>query len=129
MQRINPATSAFIRYVLWVIGAIVAWAIIIANVPNAHAQASDNKAMGFEDARHLLGRTSFAAQPSEIADYAKLSRAKAVDRLLAETRPHASYPAPEWTKTYDRGFRPDMTQEERQKIQRREQVERALELR
>jgi uncharacterized protein (DUF1800 family) len=137
MQHTNTTTSALVRYVLWVIAAIVAWALIVANVqaqmsggtastPPAKAK---NSVMGFEEARHLLGRTSFAAQPREIEDYAKLTRAQAVDRLLGETRPLANYPAPEWTKTYDRAFRPDMTQEERQKIQRREQVERALELR
>jgi uncharacterized protein (DUF1800 family) len=128
MQHTRSNTSAFVRYVVWVVAAIIAWAIIVANV-EAQGATSANAAMGIEEARHLLGRTSFAAQPSEIAEYAKLTRAQAVDRLLAETRRQASFPAPEWTHSYERVFRPDMTQEERQAAQRREQVVRGLELR
>jgi uncharacterized protein (DUF1800 family) len=128
LQHTPSTTSAFVRYVAWVVAAIIAWAIIVANV-NAQVAASVNAAMGIEDSRHLLARTSFAAQPSEIADYAKLSRVQAVDRLLAETGRQASFPAPEWTKAYERVFRPDMTQEERQQAQRREQIVRGLELR
>ena len=40
-------------------------------------------AMGPDDARHLLNRTGFGAQPREIAEYAALSRTEAVERLLA----------------------------------------------
>jgi uncharacterized protein (DUF1800 family) len=86
-------------------------------------------AMGFDAARHLLGRTSFAAQTAEIEDYAKLTRAEGVDRLLAETRRQAAYPAPAWAAKFERVYRPDMTPEERMKANRREQVERGLELR
>ncbi len=137
IQPANKAASAFFRYVLSVLAAIIAWALIVANVQaqmnsgatsTPHAKTKTG-AMGFDEARHLLGRTSFAAQPHEIEGYAKLTREQAVDRLLAQTHPVASYPAPAWTKTYDRAFRPEMTQEERQKAQRRELVERALELR
>ncbi len=127
MQSLNRnQSSGLIRYILWVIAAIVAWALIIANV---RAQSSDSQAMGFEEARHLLGRTSFAAQPAEIAAFAKLSREQAVDRLLSDVRRQASYPAPSWTQSYERVFRPEMTQQERQEAQRREQVVRGLELR
>jgi uncharacterized protein (DUF1800 family) len=128
MQQTRSSTSAFIRYVVWVVAAVVAWALIVANV-KAQNVAVANAPMGVEEARHLLGRTSFAAQPSEIADYAKLTRAQGVDRLLAETRKQASFPAPEWTNAYERVFRPEMTQEERQAAQRREQIVRGLELR
>jgi uncharacterized protein (DUF1800 family) len=142
MHPNHANTFAFVRYVAWVVAAIVAWALIVTQVKAQMNDASPAKsnaptvapksrsgAIGFDDARHLLGRTSFAAQPNEIETYATLTRADAVDRLLSSTKRQASYPAPEWTKTYERAYRPEMTQEERQKVQRREQVERGLELR
>ncbi len=43
-------------------------------------------AMGPDEARHLLMRTSFAAPPSEVKTFAALSRAEAVERLLAQAR-------------------------------------------
>jgi uncharacterized protein (DUF1800 family) len=46
-------------------------------------------AMGVDDARHLLNRAGFGASPSEIAEYARLARPEAVDRLLAATRQSA----------------------------------------
>ncbi len=125
MQSPPSPQASLLRYALWVVAAAIAWALIVSQV-NAQAVSP---AMGFDEARHLLGRTSFAAQPSEIADFAKLTRAQAVDRLLAETRRTVAYPAPLWATSYERIYRPEMSQEERQKAQRREQVERALELR
>lgn len=89
----------------------------------------DGRTMSFEDARHLLNRTSFAAQADEIDAFTKLTRAEAVDRLLSETRRQAIYPPPAWGARYERVYRPTMTQEERQQANRRELVERGLELR
>ena len=40
------------------------------------------QAMGFDDARHLLSRTSFGATPAEIQALASLDYATAVDRQL-----------------------------------------------
>ncbi|HKC43002.1 MAG TPA: DUF1800 domain-containing protein, partial [Burkholderiales bacterium] len=54
--------------------------------------------MGADDARHVLNRTGFGAQPREIADYARLSREQAVDRLLAGTVATARTPPPEWVR-------------------------------
>lgn len=129
--------SALAGYLAWVIAAAIACAAIVANAlaqgahDNAatHAQSPSRAPIGFEAARHLLGRTSFAAQPHEVATFAKLSRLEAVDRLLADTNSKASYPAPLWAAHFVRPFSPDMSQEDRQKAQRREQVERGLELR
>jgi uncharacterized protein (DUF1800 family) len=134
MSSTHTNVSSIARYIAWVIAAIVAWAVIVVNVQaqmsrEPSARASKDEPIGFEAARHLLGRTSFAAQPHEITAYAKLTRAEAVDRLLVETKRQAAYPAPEWATTYVRIFRPEMTQEERQQAQRREQVERGLALR
>jgi uncharacterized protein (DUF1800 family) len=54
------------------------------------------QAMGFDDARHLLSRTSFGATPAEIEALASLDYATAVDRLLAKTHPQALTAAPAW---------------------------------
>lgn len=134
MSSTHTNVSSIVRYIAWVIAAIVAWALIVVNVQaqtnrEPSPRSSKDEPIGFEAARHLLGRTSFAAQPHEIAMYAKLTRAEGVDRLLAETKRQATYPAPEWATNYVRIFRPEMTQEERQQAQRREQVERGLALR
>lgn len=99
-----------------------------ANV-NVGAPPVSTAPMGFDEARHLLNRTSFAAQIGDIERFAQLTRAQGVDQLLAETRRQAAYPAPVWAARYERPFRPEMTPEERNKINRREQVERGLELR
>jgi hypothetical protein len=59
------------------------------------ALAAHAMPMGAEDARHLLLRTSFAASPADVRALAGLTRAEAVDRLLAQavteplTRPGA----------------------------------------
>lgn len=119
-----------LRLSLWCIATVAASVVMLANVQAQPSQATgDQTRLTFEDARHLLGRTSFAAQPNEIAELAKLTRSEAVDRLLDLTRRKATYPAPEWTAKYERVFRPEMTQDERQALQRREQVVRGLELR
>jgi uncharacterized protein (DUF1800 family) len=54
--------------------------------------------MGADDARHLLNRAGFGAQPREIADCARLSREQAVDRLLGATIAAAKTPPPEWVR-------------------------------
>jgi uncharacterized protein (DUF1800 family) len=119
-----------LRLSLWCIATLAASVVMLANVQAQPSPVSgDQTRLTFEDARHLLGRTSFAAQPNEIAELAKLTRSDAVDRLLDLTRRKATYPAPEWTAKYERVFRPEMAQDERQALQRREQVVRGLELR
>ena len=119
------------------VSAVLGWFFIctIAQLPGtAIASAQPTKStqatlLGFDEARHLLNRTSFAAQSAEIDDYAKLTREQAVDQLLSETRRIAAYPAPAWTAKYERVYKPDMTQEQRQQANRRELVERGLEIR
>jgi uncharacterized protein (DUF1800 family) len=54
------------------------------------------QAMGFDDARHLLSRTSFGATPAEIEALASIDYATAVDRLLTKTHPQALTAAPAW---------------------------------
>ncbi len=104
--------------------------VMLSATPTAVSPPPGNgRTMTFEEARHLLNRTSFAAQVDEIDAFTRLSRAEAVDRLLADTRRQAAYPPPAWAQKYERAYRPNMTPEERQQANRREQVERGLELR
>ena len=91
------------------------------------AQAAEP--LGFDNARHLLNRTSFAASSAEIADFATLTPNAAVDRLLSGRVIVAKTPLPDWANTYERVFRPTMTQEERNQANRRELVVRGLEMR
>jgi uncharacterized protein (DUF1800 family) len=85
--------------------------------------------LGAEDARHLLGRTSFAAAPGEIEAYARLTREDAVARLVRTAQRTAVTPAPAWTAEafYWPRLR-DLTQQERQAYQR-DRREKGLELR
>ncbi|MCX8099594.1 MAG: DUF1800 domain-containing protein [Casimicrobiaceae bacterium] len=85
--------------------------------------------MGIEEARHLLERTGFGVAPAEVARFARLRREQAVDELLARVQRRAVVAPPAWAERYERVFRPDMTPEERQQANRRELLERGLELR
>lgn len=53
-------------------------------------------AMDFDDARHLLSRTTFGATPAEIRALEGQDYGVAVDRLLASMRQSALTPAPGW---------------------------------
>jgi uncharacterized protein (DUF1800 family) len=52
--------------------------------------------MDFDEARHLLSRTSFGATPADIEALQSLDYAAAVDRLLGGVRHQAMTPAPAW---------------------------------
>jgi uncharacterized protein (DUF1800 family) len=54
------------------------------------------QAMGFDEARHLLSRTSFGPLPNDVQSLASLDYGAAVDRLLANPRHDAITPAPRW---------------------------------
>jgi uncharacterized protein (DUF1800 family) len=54
--------------------------------------------LGFDDARHLLSRASFAAAPAEVDSFARLTREQAVDRLLPTTDKPRVTPPPEWVR-------------------------------
>jgi uncharacterized protein (DUF1800 family) len=85
--------------------------------------------LGFDDARHLLNRTSFAASPEVISAFGRLTREQAVERLVASSRvPPVTAPPPWVAEPFQslRRFR-TMTPEERQ-IARREAFRQAFEL-
>ena len=54
--------------------------------------------LGFDDARHLLNRTGFAANTPEINEFSQLTREAAVARLLGWTDRAPTVPAPDWTR-------------------------------
>ena len=86
--------------------------------------------LGFDNARHLLNRTSFAANPADIEAFAGLTREQAADRLLAWTGKPVVTPPPAWTAE---PFEPrnrfrGMSVEER-RLANREMVQKAFALR
>lgn len=85
-------------------------------------------ALGAADARHLLNRTGFEANAVRIAEFARLSRGEALERLLAEAVTVAQSPPPASADAFV-PFRRlgDLSVEERKAFQR-EQIERAVDL-
>ena len=85
--------------------------------------------LGFDDARHLLNRTSFAASPEDIAAFSRLTRQQAVDRLLASSQNTATTPPPAWVNEPFQSLRRfrTMSPEER-KLAQREVFQRSFEL-
>src|SRR3954464_4188492 len=86
--------------------------------------------MGFDEARHLLNRTSFAANVDDIETFARLTRAQAVDQLLAWTSNYkVATPPPEWINHFESPRRLRTLSDEQRKIAQREQVDKGVELR
>ncbi len=85
--------------------------------------------LGFDDARHLLSRTSFAASPENIGTYGRLTREQAVERLLASSRVSPVTAPPSWVVEPFQSLRRfrAMTPEERQ-VARREVFRQSFEL-
>ena len=107
------------------VGAVV---IICAIVLPAVARAA--VPMGFDEARHLLNRTSFAANVGDIDAFAKLTRTQAVDELLAWTAIHkVGTPPPAWINDFQSPRRLRTMSDEQRKLAQREQVEKGVELR
>ncbi len=87
-------------------------------------------ALGFDDARHLLTRTSYAAAPADIESFSRLTREQAAERLLSWTAKPRVTPPPAWVREpVVPGSRVrEMSVEERRDYQRNN-VARGLELR
>lgn len=86
--------------------------------------------MGFDEARHLLNRTSFAASVDDINAFAKLTRAQAADQLLAWTAGNKVVtPAPVWVNDFESPRRLRAMSEEERKLAQRAQAEKSAELR
>lgn len=85
--------------------------------------------MGEDEARHLLLRTGWAATPQQVAATARLTRAEAVDRLLAGTRREATTPLPAELQTFEPPpRRRELSEDERRAFQR-DQVRLGLDMR
>ena len=86
--------------------------------------------MGLEDARHLLGRTSYGPAIAQVREYSFLTREQAVARLLAEKPADSVRPPPTWVSEPVTPFRVlrNASPEERRKILERD-ARRGLELR
>ena len=85
--------------------------------------------MGFDEARHLLNRTSFAASLDDIETFAKLTRTQAVDQLLAWPAGKVGTPAPAWVSEFESPRRLRGMSEEERKAFQRQQIEKGAELR
>ena len=74
---------------------ILALFMLVSTVSNAAG-------MGYDDARHLLNRTGFAASEADVQEFARLTRQQAVGKLLDGTRTVAQTPSPaslgEWIR-------------------------------
>src|SRR6478672_7242768 len=111
-RRFSFAERAMLIAAMRLICAIAAFLLPLA----AHAAG-----IGYDGARHLLNRAGFGATDAEIAEFAALDRAQAVDRLLASARREPSVAPPAFV---DAPFEPyyrlrNMTAEERMAAQRR----------
>lgn len=86
--------------------------------------------LGFDDARHLLNRTSFAANLTDIEAFAKLSREQAADQLLAWTSIYkAATPPPAWVGEFKSPRRLRSMSDDERRAARRELAEQGAELR
>ena len=85
--------------------------------------------MGFDEARHLLNRTSFAAGLSDIESYARLTRVQAVDQLLGLTGASPVTPPPSWVGEYESPAKMRDASEEERKLFQRQQFVKGGELR
>jgi uncharacterized protein (DUF1800 family) len=100
--------------------------LLLALMPAAAFAATP---MGFDEARHLLNRTSFAASPDDINAIARMTRAQAVDQLLAWTSGRMVTPPPSWVNNFVSPRRVRTMSEEERKALQREEFEKSVELR
>lgn len=107
-------------------GALFALALAAAG-PVACAAAAP---LGFDDARHLLNRTSFAANVDDVDAFARLTREEAVERLLGWTRNPPLTPPPGWTgEPFESPRRARTMSAEDRKLFQREQIGKGVALR
>ena len=99
-------------------------------VVSGAAQVTLAAPLGYDDARHLLTRTSYAASSADIDSFSRLTREQAVERLLAWTDKPRITPPPAWVREPVLPVQRlrEMSAEERQAFQRNN-VARGLEMR
>ncbi|CAG9196890.1 conserved hypothetical protein [Paraburkholderia tropica] len=80
---------------------------------SATSSSDESALLDADDARHLLIRTGFAPASADLAPYVGLTRAQAVDHVLASARTEAVTPLPAWcaeplpTRAERRAWTPD----------------------
>jgi uncharacterized protein (DUF1800 family) len=86
----------------------------------AIVEQADAPLLDADDATHLLLRTGFAPAPDEVTPYVGLTRAAAIERVLATARADAVTPLPAWTADVPltRAQRNALTPEQRRDAQR-----------
>ncbi|MFC6312506.1 DUF1800 domain-containing protein [Paraburkholderia dipogonis] len=78
--------------------AVQSGAVHVPHVKHAEHAASerDQSILDADDARFFLTRVGFAPDSAELAQYIGLTRAQAVDKVLASARTEAVTPLPDW---------------------------------
>jgi uncharacterized protein (DUF1800 family) len=104
-----------------------AWLFLLLALASLPATAA--APMGFDEARHLLNRTSFAANVDDIESFARLTRAQAVDQLLAWTGGKVGTAPPAWSNDFESPRRLRGMSEEERKAFQRQLAEKGAELR
>ena len=76
--------------------------------------------MGLDDARHLLNRVGFGASAADLAEFSRLGRDAAIERLLAATPAESPTPIPAELAEYVPPMRVrQLSDEERRELQRK----------
>lgn len=76
--------------------------------------------MGAEDASHLLQRAGFGVRPADLAEFSRLTRASAIERLLAATPTEVRTPVPAELAEYIPPMRiRELSDEARRELQRK----------
>ncbi|KXU87718.1 hypothetical protein CI15_15970 [Paraburkholderia monticola] len=95
------------------------------------ATDGDPTLLDIDDARFLLTRIGFAPDNAELLQYAGLTRAQAVDKILASARGEAITPPPEWlfdaipTRAERNAWTPDQRREQQKLLGARYELLRA----
>ena len=109
--------------------SFVATRTLLAGVALLGAALVQATGLGAEDARFLLGRAGFVPDESEVRQFARLSRADAVEKLLADARDAPRTPPPSWVgEPFERPRLQQLSDEEKKLFQQRE-ARRGFELR
>jgi uncharacterized protein (DUF1800 family) len=76
--------------------------------------------MGPDDASHLLNRLGFGARPADLAEFSRLTREAAIERLLADTALEARTPVPPELADYQPPLKiRQLSDEQRRELQRK----------
>ena len=114
MMRSIRFRNSFMKLLMRLLAGLLAAASL------SVAAAPASPPMGVEDARHLLSRAGFGSRPGDLAAFSQLSRAAAIERLLADTPREARLPIPPELADYQPPAKlRELSDEERRDLQRR----------